>query len=194
MNKLDIIKKVLAAINESLIVSDETINNNCIQADSERANRKEDSVDELVIKDISRDFAKALSDRDFEHLDARAEYHFYTVDHLIELLKNNDEQSTLQLFNENKIKSQFNDCEFLSITFNENKEQAEVVYNVQTCVLSADDKYFKVLNKKNNKKNKISNGTPFSTTYQLALKKQKGSWKIDKLEVSEENIKINMGL
>jgi len=63
-----------------------------------------------------------------------------------------------------------------------------LVYNVRTTVLSADDKYFKELNKKNNKKNRISAGTPFSTTYTLLVKTVKGTWKIDKFEASKENI------
>ena len=62
----------------------------------------DDTTDELAIKGLSRDFGKALTDRDFEHFDGRAEYHFYTVYHLIELIKNSDEQSTIKLFNENK--------------------------------------------------------------------------------------------
>jgi hypothetical protein len=150
----------------------------------------DDTADEQAIKGLSRDFAKALNDRDFEHFDGRAEYHLYTVDHLIELIKNSDEQSTIKLFNENKIKSKYEDCEFLSITFSADQEQAVVVYNVRTCVVSADGKYFKELNKKNNKKNKISGGTPFSTTYTLSIEKERGTWKIGKFEASEENIKM----
>ncbi len=190
MNKLNIIQKVLEVIQESLPVSDGTINNNCGKVDSEAATLTDDTADEQAIKGLSRDFAKALNDRDFERLDGRAEYHLYTVDHLIELIKNNDEQSTIKLFNENKIKSKYEDCEFLSITFSADQEQAVVVYNVRTCVVSADDKYFKERNKKNNKKNRISEGTPFSTTYTLLVKKEKGPWKIDKFEASEENIKM----
>jgi len=136
-------------------------------------------------------FVKALTDRDFECLDGRAEYHLYTVDHLIGLIKNSDEQSTIKLFNENKIKSKYEDCEFLSITFSADQEQAEVVYNLRICVVSADDKYFKKLNKKNNKNNRISGGTPFSTNYTLLVKKEKGTWKVDKSEASEENIRID---
>lgn len=190
MNKQNIIQKVLEVIQESLPVSDGTIKNNCGQVDSMAAILTDDTADEQAIKGLSRDFAKALTDRDFECLDGRAEYHFYTVDHLIELIKNSDEQSTIQLFNENKIKSKYEDCEFLSINFSADQEQAVVVYNVRTCVVSADDKYFKGLNKKNNKKNRISGGTPFSTTYTLLVKKEKGTWKIDKFEASEENIKM----
>ena len=190
MNKLNIIKNVLKVIQGSLPVSDGAINNNCGQVDSEADDLKDDTADEQAIKGLSRDFAKALTDRDFERLDGRAEYHLYTVDHLIELIKNNDEQNTIKLFNENKIKSKYEDCEFLSITFSADQEQVVVVYNVRTCVVSADDKYFKELNKKNNKKNRISGGTPFSTTYTLLVKKEKGTWKIDKFEASEENIKM----
>jgi len=179
MNKQNIIQKVLEVIQESLSVSNGTT-------------LTDDTADEQAIKGLSRDFAKALTDRDFERLDGRAEYHLYTVDHLIELIKNSDEQSTIKLINENKIKSKYEDCEFLSITFSEDQEQeqAVVVYNVRTCVVSADDKYFKELNKKNNKKNRISGGTPFSTTYTLLVKREKGIWKIDKFEASEENIKM----
>ena len=101
-----------------------------------------------------------------------------------------DEQSTIKLFNENRIKSKYEDCEFLSITFSADQEQAVVVYSVRTCMVSADSKYFKELNKKNNKKNTISSGTPFSTTYTLTVKKERGIWKIGKFEASEENIKI----
>ena len=190
MNKLNIMQKVFEVIQESLPVSDGTINNNCGKVDSGAATLTDDTADEQVIKGLSRDFAKALNDRDFERLDGRAEYHLYTVDHLIKLIKNNDEQNTIKLFNENKIKSKYEDCEFLSITFSADQEQAEVVYNVRTCVVSAADKYFKELNKKNNKKNRISGGTPFSTNYTLLVKKEKGTWKIDKFEASEENIKM----
>ncbi len=190
MNKQNIIQKVLEVIRESLPVSDGTIKNNCGQVDSMAATLTDDTADEQAIKELSRDFAKALTDRDFERLDGRAEYHLYTVDHLIKLIKNNDEQNTIKLFNENKIKSKYEDCEFISITFSADQEQAEVVYNVRTCVVSADAKYFKELNKKNNKKNRISKGTPFSTTYTLLVEKEKGTWKIDKFEASEENIKM----
>ena len=185
MNKLNIMQKVLEVIQESLPVSDGTINDNCGKVDSGAVTLTDDTADEQVIKGLSRDFAKALNDRDFEHLDGRAEYHLYTVDHLIELIKNNDEQSTIKLFNENKIKSKYEDCEFLSVTFNVDQEQAVVVYNVSTCVVSADNKYFKELNKKNTKKNRISKGTPFSIAYTLIVKKEKGTWKIDKFETSE---------
>ena len=188
MNKLNIMQKVMEVIQESLPISDGT--NNCGKGDSGAATLTDDTADEQEIKGLSRDFAKALNDRDFESLEGRAEYHLYTVDHLIKLIKKNDEQSTIKLFNENKIKSKYEDCEFLSITFSADQEQAEVVYNVRTCVVSADNKYFKELNKKNNKKNRISGGTPFSTAYTLLVKKEKGTWKIDKFEASEENIKM----
>ena len=190
MNKQNIIQKVLEVIQESLPISDGTIQNNCGQVDSMAATLTDDTEVEQAIKGLSRDFAKALTDRDFECLDGRAEYHLYTVDRLIQLIKNNDEQNTIKLFNESKIKSKYEDCEFLSITFSADQEQAEVVYNVRICVVSANDKYFNMLNKKNNKKNKISGGTPFSTTYTLLVKQEKGTWKIDKFEVSEENIKV----
>ncbi|MDR3600480.1 MAG: hypothetical protein P4L49_08390 [Desulfosporosinus sp.] len=190
MNKLNIIQKVWEAIQESLPVTDGTINNNCGPVDSGAAPLMDDTVDEQVIKELCRNFAKALTDRDFERLDGRAEYHLYTVDHLIELIKNNDEQNTIKLFNENKIKSKYEDCEFLSITFSEDQEQALVVYNVRTCMVSADNKYFKELNKKNDKKNTISRGTPFSTTYTLLVKKDRETWRIDKLEASEKTIKV----
>jgi len=190
MNKQNIIQKVLEVIQESLPVSDGTIQNNCGQVDSMVATLRDDTADEQAIKGLSRDFAKALTDRDFERLDGRAEYHLYTMDHLIELIKNSDEQSTKKLFNENKIKSKYEDCEFLSITFSADQEQAVVIYNVRTCVVSADAKYFKELNKKNNKKNTISGGTPFNTTYTLSVKKERGTWKIGKFEASEENIKM----
>ena len=190
MNKLDILKKILAVIQGSLPVSDKTINNDCGQVDSGEVMLMEDTADEEEIKRLSRNFAKALKDRDFEHLDGRSEYHLYTMDHLIELVKNNDEQNTVSFIKENKIKSKYENCEFLSITISADQEQAEVVYNVRTCVVSADDKYYKELNKKNNKKNRISEGTPFSTTYTLLVKKERGTWKIDKFEASEESIKM----
>lgn len=190
MNKQNIIQKVLEVIQESLPISDGTINNNCGQVDSMAATLTDDTEVEQAIKALSRDFAKALTDRDFECLDGRAEYHLYTVDQLIELIKNNDEQNTIKLFNENKIKSKYEDCEFLTITLSADQEQAEVVYNVRICVVSGNDKYFNELNKKNNKKDKISRGNSFSTNYTLLVKKEKGTWKIDKFEASEENIKI----
>jgi len=58
-------------------------------------------------------------------------------------------------------------------------------------VVSADNKYFKELNKKTDKKNKISSGTSFSTIYTLSVKKEKGTWKVDKFKASEENIKMD---
>ncbi|ODA39485.1 hypothetical protein DSBG_3762 [Desulfosporosinus sp. BG] len=190
MNKLNIIQKVLEVIQETLPISDGTIKKDCGQVDSEVVTLTNDTEDEQAIKGLSKDFAKALIDRDFEHLDSRAEYHLYTVDYLIELIKKNDENGTIKLFNENKIKSKYEDCEFLSITLTAEQEQAEVVYNVRSCVVSADDKYFKLLNKNNKKKNAISAGTPFSTIYTLSVKKERGTWKIDKFKASEENIKI----
>lgn len=144
------------------------------------------------VMSLSWEFAKALNDRNFEYLDARAEYHFYTLDHLIELLKNNDEQNTINLFNEYKIQSKFEDCEFVAITFRGDREQAEVVCNVRTCVEGATDSYLKQLNKKNSKKNRISPGTPFDTKYTLVVKKERGTWKVDKFTASEENIRIDM--
>ena len=186
MNKLNIMQKVFEVIKESRPVSDGTINNNCGKVDSRSATLTDNTADEQVIKELSMDFAKALNDRDFECLDGRAEYHLYTVDHLIRLIKNNDEQNTIRLLNENKIKSKYEACEFLSITFSADQEQAEVVYNVRTCVVSADDRYFNELNKKNNKKDRIKGGTPYSTKYTLIVKKEKGTWKIDKFSASEE--------
>ena len=88
MNKLNIMEKLLAVIQESLHVSDGTINNNCGQIENGAATLTNDTVEEQAIKELSRDFAKALNNRDFERLDGRAEYHLYTVDHLIELIKN----------------------------------------------------------------------------------------------------------
>ncbi|HBP64256.1 MAG TPA: hypothetical protein DD730_08295 [Desulfosporosinus sp.] len=194
MNKHHILQKVLEVIQESLPVSDGTINNNSDQDDNMATALTDDTENEQAIKDLCWDFAKVLNDRDFEHLDGRAEYHLYTMDHLIKLIKNSDEQSIIKMFKENKIKSKYEDCEFLSITFSEDQEQALVVYNVRTCVVSADGKYFKELNKKNNKKNKISVGTPFSTTYTVTVKKEREIWKIDKFEASEVNIKISKDL
>ncbi|MDQ7095149.1 hypothetical protein REC12_16245 [Desulfosporosinus sp. PR] len=191
MSKMDIIKKFLTVIQESqpAPAPDRSINDNYEPVDKEEENIMATSEEETV-KELARNFAQALTERDFEHLDGRAEYYFYTVDYLIELIKNNDEQSTIKLFKENKIKSKYENCEFLSIIFSADREQAEVVYKIMTSLLNADDKYFKELNKKNSKKTRISQGTPFSTTYTLLVKKEKGTWKIDKVEVSEENIKI----
>lgn len=191
MDKRDILKKVLEVIQGSMTDSDSdsegALHHSSGQIDGGAAN----STDEQAIISLSWEFAKALNDRNFECLDGRAEYHFYTLDHLIELLKNNDEQNTINAFNEHKIHSKFEDCEFISITFSEDREQAEVVYNVRTCVESANDSYLKQLNKKNNKKNRISAGTPFNTKYQLVVKKERGTWKVDKFEASEENIRTD---
>lgn len=194
MNKQNMIQKVWEVIQEALPVSDGTTNKDSGLVDSMAAILTDDTEDEQAIRDLSRDFAQALTDRDFEHLDSRAEYHFYTLDHLIDLIKNSDEQSTIKLFNDNKIKSKYEDCEFLSITFSANLEQAVVVYNVRTCVVSAEGKYFKELNKKGNEKNKISDGTPFGTTYTLTVKKERGICKIDKFEASEANIRMSTEL
>lgn len=189
MSKQHILLKVLEVIQESLPVSDVTINtSNSAEVDSIAATLTDDTADEQAIQELARDFAIALNERDFELLDGRAEYHLYTMDHLIKLIKNGDEQSTIKLFNENKIISKYEDCEFLSLDFSEEQELAEVVYSVRTCVVSADGKYFKELNKKNkkkDKKSKISAGTPFSTTYTLLVKKERGIWKIDKVEATE---------
>lgn len=190
MSKLDIVKKILAVIQGSQPISDRTINPDCDQVDSREVKLMDGTVEEQEIKRLSRDFAIALKDRDFEHLDGRSEYHLYTIDHLIELIKNNDEQNTVNFIKENKIKSKYESCEFVSIAVSTDREQAEVVYNVITCVVSADDKYYKELNKKNNKKNRISEGTPYRTTYTLLVKKEKGTWKIDQFEASKENVKI----
>jgi len=145
MSKLNFVQKVLEVIQESMPVSDGTINSNCGKDDSRAATLTNDTEDEQLIKGLARDFAKAINDRDFEHLDGRAEYHLYSVDHLIELIKNSDEQSTINLFKENKIISKYEDCEFLSITFSADQEEAEVVYNIRTCVVNAAGKYFKEL-------------------------------------------------
>jgi hypothetical protein len=186
MSKLSILKNVLEVIQESLPVSDSNIDT---QVNNEEAKTIDDSAHNMPIMELARDFAKILNDRNFECLDGRAEYHLYTVDHLIELIKNNDEQNTINLFRENKIKSRFEDFELLSVTFSADQGQAEVVCNVRTCIISAEDKYLKGLNKKTNKKNRISAGTPFCTTYTLLVKNEKGTWKIDKFEVSYESKK-----
>lgn len=186
MDKQSIANKLFGAIKEYM---DETVNNSREPIDSGTAALTDSIEIEQIIMALAMNFAKALNDRDFEHLDGRAEYHLYTVDHLIELIKNNDEQNTINLFNENRIKSKYEDCEFLTITFSEDKEQAEVIYNVKTCIISAEDKYFKSLNKKNNKKNRISAGTSFTNCYTLIVKMDKGTWKIDKFESSKEYIK-----
>lgn len=188
MNDQNLINKLFEVIKESITSINENMNNSCDQIDSGAATLTDDIENEHEIKRLCRDFAKTLNDRNYEQLDGRAEYHLYTVDHLIELIKNNDEQNTIKLFNENKIISKFEDCEFLKITLSEDKEQAEVIYNVRTCIISAEDKYFKSLNKKNNKKMRISEGTPFTNCYTLAVKKEKGVWKIDEFESSDENI------
>lgn len=186
MNKHSFVNKLLTVIQGTPPGPDGTTNN-CSQEEREVVNLKEESADEQAIKALARDFAKALTDRNFEALDGRAEYHLYTVDHLIELIKNNDEQNTIRLFNENKIKSRYEDCKVISINFSADQEQAEVIYDIKTCVLSAEDKFYKELNKNNNKKNRISGETPFNTTYKLLVKKEKGTWKVDKFEASEEN-------
>ncbi|WP_088189147.1 hypothetical protein [Desulfosporosinus sp. FKA] len=188
--KTEVLKKVLTDILGSLIAQDKTIDNNTRPDDNHNVVKIEDTEEMLVIKRVCHDFAKALTERNYESLDGRAEYHLYTVDHLIKLVKNNDEENTIKILTDNKIKSKYEDCEFLSITLSENQEEAEVVYNVKTCVISAEDKYFKELNKKNNKKNRIVRGTPFSTAYTLLIKKEKGTWKVDNFEASEENIKM----
>lgn len=186
MKKLNILKEFLTTIQESIPASDPNSNNDPI--DCESVNSMDYSSEEQAIRTLSIDFAKSLNDRDFEHLDSRAEYHLYTVDHLIELIKSNDEQTTANFLHENKIKAKYESCEFVSITFSENMEQATVVYNVKIYLISAEGKYFKELNKNNNTKTKISKGTPFSTTYTLLVKKEKGTWKIDKFKASEEKI------
>lgn len=186
MGKSAFIKDFLGVIQKSMLVPND--NNDTGLVDSELVNSIDTIAEEQVIKTLSRDFAQSLNDRDFVCLDSRAEYHLYTVDHLIELIKNNDEQNTMKIFYENKIKAKYEACEFLSITFSEDLEQATVVYNVKICVISAEEKYFKELNQKNNTKNKISQDTPFSTTYTLLVKKEKGTWKIDNFKASEEYI------
>ncbi len=191
MDKQSILNKLCEVIKESVIITNETINNSCNQIDAGAATLTDDIENEQAIKRLSRDFAKVLNDRDYKQLDGRAEYHLYTVDHLIDLIKNNDEQNTIKLVNENKIKSEYEDCEFLTITLSEDKEQAEVIYNVRTCITNAEAKYFNSLNTKDNKKSRISVGTPFTNCYTLVVKKEKGAWKIDKFEPSKENIKID---
>jgi len=188
MNKLNIIQKVFEVIQESLPVPDGTINDNYdgSKVDSRPATLTDDTVNEQEIKELCEDFAKAINDRDVAYLDGRAEYHLYTVDHLIRLIRTNDEQNTLKVLNENRIKSKYEDCEFFSINFSADHEEAEVIYVVRTSVISADDKYFKQLNKKNNKNDRIKPGTPYSTKYTLLVKKEKGTWKIDKFVASQE--------
>lgn len=184
MNALSILKRVLEIIQESMPASDQTIDPN-----NHYENLKEAKSFQIsntnAIKNLARDFAKVLNDRDFDALDSRAEYPLYTVDHLVELVKNNDEQNTLKAFKSYKIQSKYEDCEFLSITLNKSQDQAEVVYDVITSVVSADDKYFKELNKKMGKENQITPGTPFSTPYTLSVKKEKEIWKVDKFEASK---------
>jgi hypothetical protein len=181
MNALSIIKKVLEIIQESMPAPNQTIDYTNHEENLEGA-KSFQMTDTSAITNLARDFAKALNDRDFNSLDSRAEYHLYTVDHLVELVKNNDEENTLKTFKNYKIQSKYEDCEFLSITLNNSKDQAEVVYNVITCVVNADDKYFKELNKKRSKENQITQGTPFSTSYTLSVKKEKGLCKVDKFE------------
>ncbi|WP_088227612.1 hypothetical protein [Desulfosporosinus sp. FKB] len=188
--KTEVLKKVLTDILGSLTAQDKTIDNNPRPDEGHAVANIEDTEEMQAIKRLCQNFAKALTARDYESLDGRAEYHLYTVDHLIKLVQNNDEQNTIKILTDNKIKSKYEDCEFLSITLSEDQEEAEVVYNVKTCVISAEDKYFKELNKKNNKKNRINIGTPFSTAYTLLVKKEKGTWKVDNFEASDENIKI----
>nr|WP_148265273.1 hypothetical protein [Desulfosporosinus orientis] len=182
MSKLDILRKILGAVEESMPVSDERTNHKDNQVKS-RPKKLTDNPEEEAIRALAQEFAKALNNRDYEHLDGRAEYHLYTMNHLIELVKNNDEQKTIKLFNENKIKSKFEDCEFISITFSTDPEQAVVVYNVRTCLDSAAEKFFNELNK-NNKTNTIKSGTPFSTVYTLVVKKEKGAWKVNNFEAT----------
>ena len=184
MDALSILKRVLEIIQESMPATDQTIDPNN-HAENLRGTKSFQISDTDAIKNLARDFAKVLNDRDFNALDSRAEYHLYTVDHLVELVKNNDEQNTLKAFKSYKIQSKYEDCEFLSITLNKGQDQAEVVYNVITCVVSADDKYFKELNKKRGKEDQITPGTPFSTPYTLSVKKEKGIWKVDQFETSK---------
>lgn len=192
MIKSGIIKKASELIIGPRTATNEAIDNN--KGQTEAVAFREDTEDEQAIKELSRNFAQALNDRDYEHLDSRSEYHLYTVDHLIELIKSDDEQNTKNLIIENKIKSKFEDCEFVSITFSEDKEQAKVVCNVLICIISAGEGYFKLLNKKNNKKTRINEGTPFRTAYTLIVKKEKGIWKVDEFDASQEYIKIDKGI
>ena len=184
MDALSILKRVLEIIQESMPASDQTIDPNKHEENLKGAKSFQTSYKD-AIENLARDFAKVLNDRDFNALDSRAEYHLYTVDHLVELVKNNDEQNTLKAFKSYKIQSKYEDCEFVSITLNKSQDQAEVVYHVITCVMSADDKYFKELNKKRGKEDQITPGTPFSTPYTLSVKKEKGIWKVDKFETSK---------
>lgn len=186
MKKLNSIKEFLGIIQESRRVSDD--NNDTSPVDGESVNSRDNITEEQAIKTLARDFAQSINDRDFECLDSRAEYHLYTVDHLIELIKNNDEQNTMRIFYENKIKAKYENCEFLSITFSEDLKQATVVYDVKIHVINAEENYFKELNNKSNKKTKIGKGIPFSTTYTLLAKKEMGTWKIDNFKASGEYI------
>lgn len=191
MSKLKILREVLEAIQKAQPIEDTNVMNTSNQAGGESVNFIEETQEEKEITTLSRNFAKALNDRNYEHLDGRAEYHLYTVDHLIKLIKNNDEENTKKLLTENKIKSKFEDCEFISLEFNDDRMEAEVVCNVRIRMVEATENYLKTLNKKNNKKNQISAGNSFRTTYKLVVKNEKGCWKIDKFETSEENLKID---
>lgn len=154
------------------------------QPESPKADLSPELTDEQIIKELTKAFAWNLNERDYKNFDGRAEYHLYTVDHLVELIKNNDEQNTAKFFKDYKIKSQYRDCEFLSINFSTDRIQAEVVCNVTICITSAEDKYFKELNKTN--QIKISPGTPFRKTYKLLINDEKGSWKIDSFKILSE--------
>ncbi|AFM41718.1 hypothetical protein Desaci_2793 [Desulfosporosinus acidiphilus SJ4] len=187
----NILKKVLTVIEGSLPVPDGAVNSNSSPEESGTVTKIGDTEVVQALKELAVKFAEALTHRDYECLDGRAEYYLYTVDHLVELIKNNDEQNTINFLTENKVKSKFEDCEFLSISISEERDEAEVVCNVITCVTSAEDKFFKELNKKNHKKNSISKGTPFSTKYTLSVKSEKGTWKIAGFNTSEENLRID---
>lgn len=175
MSKLNILKKTLEVIHESL---PEPIDTN--------AGGINEVSEEQAIKELAKEFAKALNDRDFQSLESKAEYHLYTVDHLIELIKANDEQNTIKLFKEYKIISRYEDCNFLAITFDEELQQAEVVCNVRICLIDASANYFKELNKKRDKESLISAGVPFEIKYVLGVKKVKGIWKVDSFKTSDQ--------
>lgn len=183
LSKLDILRKVLGVIQESQPGAEEKTNSGGDQVKSRPAALTDNLGEEKAIRALAREFAQAINNRDYETLDGRAEYHLYTMDHLIELVKNNDEQRTIKLFNENKIKSKYEDCEFISITFSADPEEAVVVYNVRTCLISAEEKFFKELNK-SNKTKALKSGTPFTTPYTLIVKKEKGAWKVNGFETA----------
>lgn len=86
MDKRDILKSILKAIQESRTGSEGTIDFSSGQGDGGTAKSGDEQADEQAVMSLSWEFAKALNDRNFERLDGRAEYYFYTLDHLIDLL------------------------------------------------------------------------------------------------------------